>query len=218
MQRPQRDIATADLIESMLPGLLVLICSAGLAWLLAWVWVWVHALRRSPDWSGPLLMVCGHQLVEGQPSPDYRARLAAAADRLAADPALELLLLGGGEPSEAGAGRDWLVAHRDVDPSRIALEEESVDSLENLYLARALIADRSNPGLLSSRYHLGRLAVLARQAGLDVCLLPAEPRPAVDAAQIRRTAMEAIYLIWFLCGRFWARLARRPRLLAQLGE
>jgi len=218
VSRTQREIATSDLIESMLPGLLLALISAGLVLLPAWAWVLRAACRQMPVWQGDVLMVCGHRLEQGRPSPDYRCRLRAAAELAEDNPGLDLLLLGGGQPSEAAAGRNWLLEHSGVSAARIRLEEDSVDSLENLCHARELVAPYRDPGLLSSRYHLGRLSVLTGQAGLAVTLIPAEPRPSLTPQQLRATLLEAIYLIWFLTGRGWARLARRRRLLAQLGE
>jgi len=222
MRRTQRDIATVDLIESMLPGLLLIFLSAGLVLLLTWTWVLVRARRQAPNWRGTILMVCGHRLDAGRPSHDYRVRLAAAADRLETDSSCNLLLLGGGQPSEAAAGRAWLIDQRGIAAARIRLEETSVDSVENLSNARILLAasEQTMPdvGLLSSRYHLGRLEVLAKHARLNVTLLPAEPVLDWDLRTLKKTLAEGLFLIWFLSGRFWARLARRPRLLVQLDE
>mgnify|MGYP001155949127 CR=1 FL=1 len=202
----------------MLPGLVLALFTGGLVVLPAWLWVLWAACRPMPVWQGDVLMVCGHRLEQGQPSQDYRCRLRAAAELAEGHSGLELLLLGGGQPSEAAAGKDWLLEHSSLSAARIKLEEDSADSLENLCHARQLIAQYETPGLLSSRYHLGRLGALAGQAELAVTLLPAEPRASMAALSPKTTLLEAVYLIWFLTGRGWARLARRHRLLAQIGE
>ena len=60
-----------------------------------------------------------------------------AAELLDRHPDLTLVLLGGGQPSEAAAGRDWLLRHHRVDADRLVLEEESTDSLEKPRFVRA---------------------------------------------------------------------------------
>jgi len=98
------------------------------------------------------------------------------------------------------------------------LEEESTDSLENLVRARSLIEEDQPVSLMSSRYHLGRLQVLANQAGLDVELIPAEPGLRMTPGTLLNLLREAVFLCWFVSGRFWARLARRRNLLQHIGE
>jgi len=202
----------------MMPGLVLTLLTAGLVLLPAWAWVLRASWRRRPVWQGDVLLVCGHRLEQGRPSPDYRIRLRAAAEFAERNRELGLVLLGGGQPSEAAAGRDWLLDHSCVAAAQILIEENSVDSLENLCNACELVAQHQDPGLLSSRYHLGRLSILTGQADLAVTLIPAEPQASLSPRQLRATLFEAVYLIWFLTGRGWARLARRRRLLAQIGE
>ena len=58
------------------------------------------------------------------------------------------------------------------------LESESRDTLQNLRNARVMLGEgmRSRVTLLSSRYHLARCALFARQLGYDWELCAAEPR------------------------------------------
>lgn len=201
----------------MLVSLAMLALTGGLALLLSWLWVlrWALVRNEQPGERGVLLL-CGHQLRDGQPSPDYRRRLRRAAGLMAERPGLELVLLGGGLPSEASAGRDWLLEQTALDPARIRLEEDSIDSLENLRNARDLLDAQTELYLLSSRYHLGRLRIYARQLGLDARLLAAEDRFVPDPGSLGLSLLEAVYVCWFACGRLWARLARRQRLLERI--
>jgi uncharacterized SAM-binding protein YcdF (DUF218 family) len=203
-------------IESLAASVVILVLTGGLTLLLSWlrVWRWALVRNRKPD-QGHVL-VFGHQLRQGQPSPDYIARLRRGARLLEASPGLRLVLLGGGAPSEAAVGRDWLLKHTGLDPDRIELEEDSIDSLENLRHARDMIGPGTPVYLVSSRYHLGRLRVLSRQLGMQAELVPAEPWFFPGLRNLLLSIQEAAYVCWFVSGRFWARLAGRDHLLKRI--
>jgi uncharacterized SAM-binding protein YcdF (DUF218 family) len=185
--------------ESLIVTLLALIASAGLVLLACWAWVLRVSLLRDRALRVDRLVVCGHLLVAGRPSCVYRRRLARAAALAVADPRLRVLLAGGGEPSEAAVGRDWLIAEHGIDPERIDLEELSTDTFENLRHAREMLPPRTRLGVITSRFHLARVMVYARHLGLD-------------GASLR----EAAFLCWFICGRTWARAAGRRPLLDRI--
>lgn len=213
-----RRIGPAATFESLTVAGLVVLLTAGLSLLTCLFWVLRFSWIRYREPSQGVLLLCGHRLVHGKLSDDYRARLVRAAELLDRHPNLTLVLLGGGQPSEAAVGRDWLLRHHRVDADRLVLEEESTDSLENLVRARSLIEKDQPVSLMSSRYHLGRLQVLATQAGLDVELIPAEPGLRLTPDTLLNLLREAVFLCWFVSGRFWARLARRRNLLQHIGE
>ncbi len=204
------------LLESFLITLVLLVLTAGISLLLSWLWVFRHALASNASPSRGVVLVCGHQLNQGLPSLDYQARLERAAALAEAAPALKLVLLGGGQPSEARAGLAWLQAHTALDPDRVLLEEDSTDSFENLRFARDLVGGERPLALLSSRYHLGRLRIFSSQLGLDAVLVPAEPRLRLNPRFLAVSMQEAGYVCWFVSGLLWARLARRQHLLARL--
>lgn len=212
----RRILSDRAILESLLVSLLILVFTAGLSLLLSWLWVLRWALSRVPRPGPGVLLVCGHQLDQGQPSADYRVRLVRAAEWMAAEPGLRLVLLGGGVPSEAAAGRDWLLANSGLESGRIELEEESLDSLENLHNARAMLVPSASVYLLSSRYHLGRLRIFAGQLRLQARLVPAEASFRPSWRNLGLSLLEAGYVGWFVCGRFWARLARRESLLERI--
>lgn len=204
------------LLESFLVTLVLLVLSAGSSLLLSWLWVWRHALASNAAPTRGMVLVCGHQLNQGHPSPDYEARLERAAALAQAAPALKLVLLGGGQPSEAEAGLIWLQAHTSLDARRVMLEEDSTDSFENLKFARDLVGSKRPLALLSSRYHLGRLRIFSSQLGLDAVLVPAEPKLRLSLRFVAVSIQESAYVCWFVSGLLWARLARRQHLLARL--
>jgi uncharacterized SAM-binding protein YcdF (DUF218 family) len=216
-QRSARRLLTdRAILESLVASLMILLLTGGLALLLSWLWVLRWALVRNRRPSRGVLLLCGHQLKDGQPSADYRRRLQRAARLMADSPELRLVLLGGGSPSEAAAGRDWLRANIGLDSSCIELEEDSIDSLENLRNARALLSGDADLYLLSSRYHLGRLKIFADQLGLEARLVAAEAHFVPAWRNLVLSFQEAIYVAWFVCGRLWARLARREHLLERI--
>lgn len=205
--------------ESLLVSAAVCLLGLGIPLFLSWLWVLaigVGARRRIA--RGPIL-VCGHRLKEGRLSKDYRQRLDSAAGLLAAaGPDAQIWLLGGGHPSEAEMGQEYLVRHHDVDLDHIFLEEASSQSFENLRNARLMLAQRKPPPvvtIVSNRYHLARLRTYARELGLAYRLHPVE-RLASYPRHIVRSLVEAAYLCWFTTGRLYARMAGRDRLLARI--
>lgn len=218
MNKPDHSRSLSDpaVLESVGASLVLLVLTGGVSLILSWLWVWRWALIRVHSPLSGVVLVCGHRLVDNRPSDDYVRRLARAAKLLESRPQLRIILLGGGQPSEAGAGRDWLLANADVDPARIELEEDSTDSLENLRHARDLISTDEQIFLLSSRYHLGRLKLFSRQLGLNPALVAAEPALVPGWRNLVAMVQESIYVCWFASGSLWARLARRQYLLEKI--
>lgn len=202
--------------ESLLASLVMLLASLGLTFVASWLWVLRQAARRDRSPAVDWLLVCGHVLEHGRPSAIFRQRLRRAAGIAAERPETIIVLCGGGVPSEASAGRAWLLAGYAIEPGRIRLEEASRDTFANLRHARDMLPAGVRVGVVTSRFHLARVLVYARQLGLDALAVPAESRwrftPGNTAASLR----EAAFLCWFVCGRLWARLARRRRLLERI--
>lgn len=209
-------LADPALRESLLASALMLLASSGLTLLGSWAWVLRQAMRRGSQPAVDWLVVCGYVLEDGRPSAVYRQRLRCAARMAEADAGVQLLLAGGGEPSEAAVGRDWLVAEMGVEAARIHLEEFSTDTFANLRHARGMLPRDARLGLVTSRFHLARVLAYARQLGLDAVAVPAERRWRFTPANLAASVREAAFLCWFLCGRFWAQLLRREMLLERL--
>jgi uncharacterized SAM-binding protein YcdF (DUF218 family) len=183
----------------------------GLLWLSVKV---VRTARLAVPAASPAdqVLVLGFRLCEGAVDPEYEARLERAAQLLADRPRRRLLILGGvtgtTSESEAAAGRRYLLG-RGVPPERIAVEERSRHTLENLNHARSVLGgDRSAPFLLvTSRYHLERSLVMARGLGLKPLPCPAEERLEVSPGFVLRVLREAFFLHWYYVGRTWSRLS-----------
>ncbi len=202
--------------ESLLASAVVIVFSGALALALVWVWVLIMAVRAKRQAAVDWLIVPGHVLENEQPSLIYCQRLGHAADLAELSAGVGLLLTGGGQPPEARIGRAWLIEHRGLNPARLLIEEASTDTFENLRQARELLPPTAHAGIVSSRFHLARVQLFARQLGLATTALAAEPRFELTLANLVATLRESVFLCWFLCGSLWARLARREHLLARL--
>jgi uncharacterized SAM-binding protein YcdF (DUF218 family) len=156
------------------------------------------------------VLVPGVRLQQGEIGADFRCRLERAAV-LHADGAAPLVLLGGitgsAVVSEAAKGRDYLRA-RGVADGAMQLEESSRHTLENLRHARVLLGDATPVTIISNRYHLARLGVMAAGLGLDHRLCAAEADWRWSPALAGHLLREAFYIHWYLTGSRWARLTR----------
>lgn len=116
---------------------------------------------------------------DGQPSPSLRRRVAYGAAAARADPD-HLVFCSGGVgrfgPSEASlmAG---LLAGAGIDPARIVLDEDSLDTLQNVVAAARFIRARGLDGALicTDSYHLARVRMLFAALGVDSAPGPIAP-------------------------------------------
>lgn len=211
-----------DTGHTLVVALLAMLLTFGLP-LLWCLWRVLHEARRShlPDGDGWLL-VFGKRLQAGRPDADYQRRLDAALAHARTLPHAPLLLLGGGPAgcSEAEVGLRTLQAMGLPDEVPVQLECQSLDTLQNLRNARALLAGAAASAaplqLLSNRYHLARCASFARLLGLSFRVCAAEPVFRLREQRPGRLLVEAAYLWWLHCGVWWARLLGHRRLLARI--
>jgi len=200
---------------------LLLIGSGGLLLVALLIHVIVVAYRAPiRAASAGRCLVLGQMLNQGRPGPDFRQRLERAFDLHRQHPRNGILILGGhtspGGPSEASAGRDYLVA-RGVPAECIEVEDHSRHTLENLRQARRLLdGDQRRPILITNRFHLARSLSLARGLGLDPQACAADQRLRWSPRQAARLLQEAYLLHWYHVGRTWSRLTRNQRMLARI--
>jgi uncharacterized SAM-binding protein YcdF (DUF218 family) len=199
---------------------------------LVYVGYFVHVLRVArkapcqPTYTlsaqGDCVLLFGKHAPRGLPDADFAARLDRAAQLWRERPPRHMVLLGGGPagmPTEAALARDGLLARGIARDAPLLLEAQSRDTLQNLRNARELL--RTAPGegrvvLLSSRYHLARCALFARQLGLQAEVCAAEPRFALTPRSLWRLAGEAGYVCLTDVGTRWARLIRHRRMLSRV--
>jgi uncharacterized SAM-binding protein YcdF (DUF218 family) len=179
----------------------------------------VRRARRAPvapACAPQRILVLGHRLEDGAPSALFVQRLARAAALALVYPLAVLVLLGGraapGQPAEAEAGRDWLLA-RGLEPARITLETRSRHTLENLRNHRALHGIPAPEAMITSRFHLERAMRMAEGLGLS-------PMPVAAEDEFRREPLrllgEGLRVHWYATGRALARLLRHRRWLARI--
>ncbi len=213
-----------DALQAAAVALIACIASGGLVYLGYLCHVLLVALRAP---TAPPLADCvllfGKHAPRGHTDADFDARLQRAAELLRSGRPRLLVLLGGGPDgalTEAELARRGLQALGICDDAPLLLEATSRDTMQNLRNARDLIAASSlshgRITLLSSRYHLARCALYARQLGFDCELCAAEDRLSLHPRMLLRVALEAAYVCWVDLGTRWARLTGNARMLARV--
>jgi len=200
-------------------SLLVLAGTGGLV--LLWCLGRVVATARTAPAEAPAAgerVVLGVCLGRGRDlPPDFTARLRRA---LAVPPGPIRVLGGRTSPhdprSEAEAGRDWLVAQGTA-PARVSVEDASRNTLENLRAVRdQCVGGGAPPVLISNRYHLARVGLMARGLGLDHRLCAAEERLRLSPTVVGKLLLEAFFIHWYHVGRTTARVLGHRGMLARI--
>lgn len=223
-----RLLADRDALHTLAVAVAACVLSFGLVYVGYLMHVWRTARNAPcvPD-RGECVLVFGKHAPAGRVDGDFRARLARAASLWGSHAPSRVLLLGGGpagSPTEAAIARDALLALGVAADAPLVLEDASRDTLQNLRNARSLLAIAAvdptaaprEVTLLSSRYHLARCALFARNLGLRWELCAAEPALGWRPATLWRIAGEAGYVCWLDIGARWARLIGHRRLLERL--
>lgn len=197
----------------------VVTMSGGLTFLICWTIVLKFSrlpAARMPE--ADVILVMGARLNRGKVTRDFQERLGEAARHGSTRPVIVLGGMAAGDgPTEAAAGRSWLVG-RGLDKKNIFVEESSRNSLENLAHARTLMRRHNfrRPLLITSRYHLARSSILASGLGISYYLLPAEYPTLRHPAALMRSLFEALMINWYYVGRATARVTRHSGMLARI--
>ena len=123
--------------------------------------------------------ILGAQVREDGPSVVLRYRLDAAIEYLNENPNTICIVSGGqgfNEPfSEADGMADYLIENG-IEKSRILLEDESTNTLENIRNSKALMESSYNGvGIVTNNFHVFRAVQLAKAQGLEnVCGIAAD--------------------------------------------
>ena len=209
-----------DVLHVASVALAACVLSAGLVYA-GYFWHVVRVARASPcePRNGRCVLLFGKHAPGGRIDPDFDARIDRAGHVWRSHAPERMFLLGGGPadgPSEAEVAQDALLARAGVDAASLRLERASRDTLQNLRNARELLRHDGHQGpvtLVSSRYHLARCGLLARQLGLQAELCAAEPRLRWTPRTLLRLAGEAGYVCLADIGTRWARLIGARRML-----
>ena len=143
----------------------------------------IHASVAQPRQDATVI-VLGSKIHGDRPSRMLRDRLDAAADYLEANPDSHCVVSGGlgeGETyTEAYVMRKYLVEEREIAEERIACEDVSTDTHENVHLSMAIIQENgwsTDLAIATQVFHQYRARRLAKMAGADSvggvpCLTP----------------------------------------------
>ena len=135
----------------------------------------VKAARTDAPDDCDYIVVLGAGLHGDVPSLSLRNRLDAALDWLESHPDCVAVVSGGQGPgetmTEGEAMSVWLEA-RDVDPSRIIVEDKATSTMENLEFSFKLIRESGgepdgNVAIVTSEYHLCRAKLMAEELGVE---------------------------------------------------
>ncbi|MGH8159635.1 MAG: YdcF family protein [Rhodanobacter sp.] len=223
---PWRYLRDRDIQHAAVVTVLAVLLSAGLVWL----GYLIHVCRvamRSPlvPPQRMIALVFGRQLEGDAPEHDYRHRLHRVLSLAQQQHTHHVLLLGGcssGQRSEAQAGHEWLQQHGLSADVRVELEQDSVDSFENLRHARRLLLSQAEGtalppvALVTSRYHLARCLLLAQRLGFTALPVAAEPVMPWHGRYLGRLLVEAGFLMWTDLGLRWAQLIGLRRMRARI--
>jgi len=169
-----------------------------------------------------MVFVLGKKLKNNQPDLEYEHRLKRAREILNSNADSQVIILGGktGDAtiSEAHAGKIFLEKYK-IDASRIHLEQDSRNTLENIQNAISLLETKNKKiVVVTNRYHLARAKQLANGHGLNVDLCAAEEKLDMKLLSIFKIMTEALHVHWYKSGRFYARLTNNQRMLNRIGK
>ncbi|MDQ6646568.1 MAG: YdcF family protein [Pseudomonadota bacterium] len=220
-----RYLRDGDVLHALGITVLAVVLSGGLVWLVYLIWVVRIAARSSLDTPARMtVLVFGCLLANDEPSLEYQRRLNRALTLAQSGQTDRILVLGGcsgGRRSEAAAGQDWLQQHGLPDGVSVEMEQDSIDSLENLRHARRLLqesgdTDLPRVALVTSRYHLARCLMLAQRLGFDGVPVPAEPTLPWHPRYLARVLVESGYVMCMELGLRWARLLGLRRMASRV--
>lgn len=139
--------------------------------------------RGSENPRGAYLVVLGAQTHGNVPSRTLRERLDRAADFMAENPTIPVILSGGKGTDETAPEAEVMYRYlegKGADMSCVHLESRSTNTRENLRfsgdLAQDLGLDRGSAVILSSEFHLARAGFIARSLGMKVTTVAAETK------------------------------------------
>ncbi|WP_420729998.1 YdcF family protein [Hwanghaeella sp. 1Z406] len=222
--QPRHKSMGPDGLAMLLISSVVIFLTVGLSLLVCLIHVlrkaWLASSNLTPTLQADrsLIVVLGVCLnADGSLPDDYILRLRRAITLNI----LPILILGGATrgphfPTESQAGRDWLLAQH-LAGDTILCEDGSRSTLENLtYLRSALAPGTDRPVMITNRYHIARLQIMARGLGLNYPLCAAEDEIPWSLSQCGKLLLEAAYIHWYYTGYWIARLLRHKGMLARI--
>lgn len=219
-----RYLRDGDVLHAAAITLLAVLISGGTIWLAYLIHVWRMAAHSSVETPRRMtVLVFGCRLDGELPSAEFQRRLQRALALAGSGHTDHVVVLGGhsgGACSEAAAGEAWLQSQGLPETVRLEMEQESVDSLENLRQARSLLtsggAHLTPVALVTSRYHLARCAMLAQRLGFDSVPVAAETELPRHPRYLARLLLESGYVMCMDLALRWAGLLGIERMTARI--
>ena len=165
------------------------------------------------------VVVLGHQLIDGHISETYRARLDRVLQLCQNQKKMDVHIAGGRSSdgfTEADAGYRYLVS-REVKADRLYRENLSSNTVENLKQMKPLVSPYRRVLVVSSRYHLERVASLSAGMGMSLVACGAEPTYRFGDV-FPQSLIEAFFLHWYWAGRLFGELTSNARILGKIGR
>jgi len=217
----QYDQMKFDGITMFLLSMLIVIFTAGLSLLPFYIYILITAkTAKTLCPADGTRVILGLQLVNNQPSAEYQIRLQRGLSCLLENPESRSIILGGitghAEVSEAVAGKDWLISNG-ITETRLTVENQSRNTLENLKLSKSILKKESHPiVLISHRYHLPRAAILANGLSIRNTICAADDQFSYSFSNLIKVLKEAINIHWYYTGKTFARVTRNKKMLARI--
>jgi len=211
-----------DGIATFLLSFIIIILTAGLSYLFS-LFKTFKTAKNAPSYipETDILLVLGMRLHNDNINPLYQLRLNKAAELLASQSNLKVIILGGltgnATLTEAQAGKSCLI-QKGIQSDRILTEHQSRHTLENLKSAKNLIEQLNvhNIALLTNRFHLYRALMLAKGFKLTPTLCAAENMFSYKFINIFRIFTEAFYNHWYYVGRVFAFATRNKKMMDRI--
>lgn len=207
----------------LLLSMILMISTAGLSYFFYFMKIFKIANTATHNCDeNVMVFVLGKKLINNKPDSEYVQRLNRAYDILIKDKNSQIVILGGetGDAAitEAFAGKLFLQEYK-IDPSRINLEENSRNTLENIKNAiNVFNLKNKNIVIVSNRYHLARAKKMAHGFGLEVNLCAAEEKLNLNFLSVLKLMMEAFHIHWYISGQLYAHLTNNTRIINRIGK
>ncbi|MBE5962298.1 MAG: YdcF family protein [Lachnospiraceae bacterium] len=133
----------------------------------------ITSSMKSPDTNADYVIILGAQVRGDKPSKTLNMRIEAAYKYLAANPD-SIAICSGGQGEGENISEAECIANgltkRGIDPSRILLENQSTNTVQNLSFSKAIIGDPNcSVVLVTSDFHMYRaLKIAAHQGFTDI--------------------------------------------------
>lgn len=155
-------------LPSWLPGLAFTALGIATALFLAIEGRLLQSAHQTAQGGLDYLLILGAQIHGNGITKNLKKRLDTAVAYLEKNQGTRVVVSGGGgwRLSEAAAMKAYLL-EQGIAPERIAMEDQSKDTAENMKFSKSLIKSGSTVGIVTNGFHLYRSIRLARKAGID---------------------------------------------------